>query len=114
MASSSARSRCIWSRLPSPTRRSASRTGESVSRTLILGHRFGMGRPFSSAISLRRGIPVSLNQGMAIRTGCQASPNRTVRRNAASLGPPTQIGGWGDWTGRGAVSTSLNEVNFPS
>src|SRR5438876_6974091 len=37
----------------------------------------------------------------------------TTRSSSFSPPPPTQIGGWGFWTGRGPSSTSVTEKYFP-
>ena len=46
--------------------------------------------------------------------GCQAAPNSTVRRSAARLWPPTQIGGCGFCTGLGSKMSPLNCVYLPA
>src|SRR5207247_4422217 len=45
--------------------------------------------------------------------GCQAAPNWTVRRSAALLCPPTQIGGYGFCSGLGSKTSPLNCVFLP-
>ena len=89
------------------TRRWSSGSDASVRRIRMRGHSAGTGLLSASAIWRRRGRPVFFSQPGRTRFGCQASPYRTARRMAASLAPPTQIGGWGVRTGRGAVCTSV-------
>src|SRR6266446_5282972 len=55
-------------------------------------------RPCASAV-LRSCARPSRNSVMLLGDACQPSPRVTTRRNAAGLAPPTQIGGWGFWTG---------------
>ena len=107
------RSARTWSRLPSPATRSPSGSAPSVSRSRMRGHRAGSG-PAVFAISRSRGRPESRSQSTRIRIGCQASPCRTARRSAASLAPPTQIGGCGRCSGCGAVRTFRNDTKRPS
>ncbi len=45
--------------------------------------------------------------------GCQAAPSWTVRRSAALLCPPTQIGGYGFCSGLGSKTSPLNCVYLP-
>ena len=46
--------------------------------------------------------------------GCHAAPNSHVRRSAARLWPPTQIGGCGFCTGLGSKVSPLNCVYVPA
>jgi len=70
-------------------------------------------RPCASA-ALRSWARPSRNSVMLLGDACQPSPRVTTRRNAAGLAPPTQIGGWGFWTGFGAKPRSRNRKNSPS
>ncbi|GDY79768.1 hypothetical protein SAV31267_092530 [Streptomyces avermitilis] len=68
--------------VPTPAGRSRSSTGVPVIRRAIRGANAGS-EWFARTERIR---------GRGSRSGCQASPNLTVRRIAASLWPPTQTG----------------------
>jgi hypothetical protein len=73
----------------------ALRQRESVSRNGMRGANIGTARPACSAARRNAGNPSSRSQFSRTFAGCHASANRAVRRIAATLSPPLQIGGCG-------------------
>ena len=76
-----------WSSVPSPATRCSSGSGVSVRRSRMRGHSAGSGLPSAAASCCKRGSPVSRNQSIRMRIGCQASPYWIARRKRIAGSP---------------------------
>jgi hypothetical protein len=94
-ACKSRRSAWTCSNVPVPGARSASEIGSGVICRRIRGQSAGIGLPVFVASALSAGSQRSRSSEIDRLIGCHPALKRTARRIAASLLPPTQIGGCG-------------------